>query len=539
MEKLDAIVVGAGFSGLYMLHRLREQGLSVRVYEAGGDVGGVWYWNRYPGARCDVESIYYNYTFSEELLQEWTWTSRYPDQPSILRYLNHVADRFSLRSGIRFDTRVISAHYDEDSGRWIIATDDGHIVSAEYFISGVGCLSSSNTPDFKGLSTFEGERYHTGTWPHQPVDFTGKRVGVIGTGSSGIQAIPLIAEQAKHLYVFQRTPQYTSPAHNRSYDDAYIRETKANFPAIKAKLLQSWAGTNIKPAPARQALAETPEERARSYQAAWDEGGWINGGYKDLMTSVQANETLGEFLRGKIRGLVRDPEVADKLMPHYLYGAKRPVIDTGYYVTYNRDNVSLVDVKAAPIVEITPRGLRTAQGEYGLDAIVFATGYDAITGPLFRIDIRGRSGVSLKDKWENGGRIRTLLGIASAGFPNFFMITGPQSPSVLTNMVLSIEQHVEWISDCIRHLRKHSIGHIEATHSAEDAWSKHVKDVADVTLFPRGESWYNGANIEGKTMPFPIYVGGVPAYREACSKVAESGYEGFVLTPVRVDADAV
>ena len=532
MKHFDAVVVGAGFSGLYMLHRLREQGLTVRVYEAGTDVGGVWYWNRYPGARCDVESVYYNYTFSEALTQEWTWTSRYPDQPSILRYLNHVADRFHLRSDIQFNTRVKSAHYDEQGGRWLVSTEDGETVSATWFISGVGCLSSSNTPDFKGLSSFTGEHYHTGAWPHQPVDFSGKRVGVIGTGSSGIQAIPVIAGQAQHVYVFQRTPQYTTPAQNHPYDDAYIQETKANFPAIKAKLLKSWAGTNIRPAPDRVTLSDTPEERLRRYEAAWQEGGWMNTGYKDLMFSAEANETLCEFVRGKIRTLVKDPQTADKLMPSYVFGSKRPVIDTHYYATYNRDNVTLVDVKAAPIEEITPRGLRTAQAGYELDAIVFATGYDAITGPLFRIDIRGRNGVALKDKWEGGRQIRTYLGLANAGFPNFFMITGPQSPSVLTNMVLSIEQHVEWIADCIRYLRENAIGSIEATPASEADWSQHVRTVADSTLFPRGESWYNGTNIEGKTMPFPIYVGGIPAYREICTKVANSGYEGFMLTPV-------
>lgn len=531
MERFDAIVVGAGFSGLYMLHKLREQRMSARVYEAGDNVGGVWYWNRYPGAKCDVESIYYNYTFSEELYKEWTWTSRYPDQPSILRYLNHVADRFDLRRDIQFKTRVTAAHYDEKAREWRVKTDNGKTVAARYFISGAGCLSAANRPDIKGLESFRGEVFHTGTWPHQPVEFTGKRVGVIGTGSSGIQAIPVIAGQADQLYVFQRTPQYSTPAADRPYDAEHIREVKENLGEIRTRVRNSWSGVPRSPiAMERSALAEPPLQRRQTYEAAWQHGGWIHSSYSDLITDAQANETVAQFVRDKIRSIVKDPQVADKLTPGYLFGTKRPVIDTDYFQTYNRDNVTLVDIRQDPITEITPDGVRTARTGYALDALVLATGYDAITGPLFRIDIRGKDGMSLQDKWGGGKEIHTYLGLANAGFPNFFTITGPQSPSVLSNMVCSIEQHVEWIADCLRHLRDQGLDTIEATVTAEQAWSKHCAEVAHTTLFPRGESWYTGANIPGKTMPFPIYVAGVNVYRGVCDKVAANGYEGFALT---------
>lgn len=535
MEEFDAIVVGAGFSGLYMLHRLRQQGLKVRVFEAGGDVGGVWYWNRYPGAKCDIESVYYNYTFSDELLQEWTWTTRYPDQPSILRYLNHVADRFDLRRDIQFRTRVESAHFDEAARRWVVRTDDGATLSAQYFISGVGCLSSSNTPDFKGLESFRGDQFHTGQWPHQPVDFRGKRVGVIGTGSSGIQAIPEIAEQAEHLFVFQRTPQFSTPAANRPYDPEYVSQVKANYPEVRQAMQQSWAGTP-RQMPTLGALEDTEEGRRQTLENAWHAGGWLLSTYKDVVTNADANETVCAFIREKIQGIVRDPKVAETLMPRHMYGVKRPVLDTNYFETFNRSNVSLVDVKADPIVEITPDGLRTRGREFGLDAIVFATGYDAITGALFRIDIRGRGGMTLKDKWENGAAIRTYLGLASAGFPNFFTITGPESPSVLSNMVVSIEQHVEWIADCIAHMRASGAELIEADAQAEAGWSKHCREVADTTLLPKGESWYTGANIVGKQMSFPIYLGGVGTYRGICDRIAGNGYEGFRLAPAAAAA---
>jgi cation diffusion facilitator CzcD-associated flavoprotein CzcO len=523
----DAVVIGAGFSGMYMLYRLREAGLSTRVYEAADGVGGTWYWNRYPGARCDSESIYYNYTFSEELYREWTWSSRYPEQPEILKYLNFVADKFELRPDIQFKTRVNAAQYDEENKIWQITLNDGSTVTAKYFITGVGCLSASNLPKFNGLENFKGEYYHTGHWPHTKVDFTGKTVGIIGTGSSGVQAIPAIAKEAAHLTVFQRTPQYSAPARNHPYDPEYIRQAKENFQEIKRQMRESTGGApgDI---PTKSALEVTPEERLEKYEEAWRIGGQgIFTSYYDITVNEEANKTASEFIRTKIREIVKKPDVADKLMPSYYYGTKRPIIDTDYYETYNRDNVSLVDVKKNPIVEITEKGLRTTEGEYEVDVLVFATGFDGMTGPLLKMDIRGKDGVSLKEKWNGGENTRTYLGVANAGFPNFFMITGPESPSVLSNMPVSIEQHVEWISDCIEYMCENNMESIEANVEAEEAWSKHCGEVANATLFSKADSWYTGANIPGKTRRFLIYLGGVGAYRQKCAEIAANGYEGF------------
>lgn len=526
---LDAVVIGAGFSGLYMLYRLREAGLSVRVYDAADGVGGVWYWNRYPGARCDSESIYYNYTFSEELYKEWTWNSRYPEQPDILRYLNFVADKFDLRPNIQFKTRITSAEFDETASRWQLQTDGGETISAKYFITGVGCISTANIPNFKGLNSFKGKWYHTGHWPHEKVDFSGKRVGIIGTGSSGVQAIPVIAQEAAHLTVFQRTPQYSAPARNRPYTEEEILQAKANFSEMKQQVRASAGGTPVQTGD-RSALQDSPEERQRVFEEAWALGGHaILTVYNDLLTDEEANETVSEFIRTKIHEIVQDPETAKKLTPYYLYGTKRAIIDTDYYETFNRSNVSLVDVKQAPIEEITPTGIRTTDGEYELDVIVFATGYDGMTGSLFKMDIRGRDGVSLKEKWENGAATRTYLGMTTAGFPNMFMITGPESPSVLGNMPITIEQHVEWIADCIQYLRKHEVDVIEAKPEAEAEWSKHCRELADTTLYTKAESWYTGANIAGKARGFQIYVGGYAPYHQKCAEIAKNGYEGFTL----------
>lgn len=529
---LDAVVIGAGFSGLYMLYRLREAGFSTRVFEAAPDVGGVWYANRYPGARCDSESIIYNYTFSDELLQEWTWTSRYPEQAEILSYLNYVADKFELRNEIQFNTRISAAHFDEVSNKWKIQTDDGLSITAKYFITGVGCLSTSNIPNFKGLESFEGDWYHTGKWPHEKVDFTGKRVGIIGTGSSGIQSIPIIAQEAEHLNVFQRTPAYCTPARNHVYDPEYINEIKGKYSEIKRQIRESKSGYLFKIINDRSALSDTPEERNKEYEKLYQKGGFgLGQTYNDLLENEEANETVGEFLRSKIDEIVKDPNVAEKLKPYYYFGAKRQVLDTNYYETYNRENVTLVDVKAAPIVEITPKGIKTTEAEYELDVIVFATGFDAMTGPLFKIDIRGKGGLALKEKWDNGLQTQTYLGIANAGFPNMFMLTGPESPSVLSNMPVSIEQHVEWIGDCIEYMRKHGVETIEAKLEAEEAWSKHCSDLANSTLYSKVDSWYTGKNIEGKASRFLIYVGGVGEYRKICDEAAAKGYEGFSLSP--------
>ncbi len=531
VEKYDAVVIGAGFSGLYMLYRLREAGLSTKVYDSAAGVGGVWYWNRYPGARCDSESIYYNYTFSEELYKEWNWSSRYPEQPEILRYLNFVADKFDLRRDIQFNTRVNSAKYDEELNQWFIKTDDGRTVSAQYFITGIGCISTANLPNIKGLDNFEGEWYHTGHWPHEKVDFSGKRIGIIGTGSSGIQSIPVIAKEAAHLTVFQRTPQFSVPAQNHPYDSEYLRKTKENFHDLKRQMRESMAGVSMYYRD-RSVLDDASEERRKVLEDAWEKGGWaILFAYNDLVTNEESNELVANFVRSKISEIVKDPETARKLTPTHYYATKRAIIDTDYFETYNRENVSLVDVKESPIQEITAKGIRTADDEYELDTIVFATGFDGMTGSFFKMDIRGRDGVSLKEKWANGAETRTYLGLTTAGFPNMFMITGPESPSVLGNMPVAIEQHVEWIMNCIEHLRENDIKFIEAKTEAEDLWSKQCRELADQTLYTKTASWYTGANIEGKPGGFQIYVGGYGPYRKICDEVAEKGYEGFLLIP--------
>lgn len=533
IKEVDAVILGAGFAGLYMLHQLKSKGFSTIVYETGDGVGGVWYWNRYPGARCDIESIYYNYTFSKELYEEWTWTSRFPEQEEILRYLNYVADRLKLRSNIQFNTRVKAAHFDEEQHKWLVHLNDGHQVLAKYFITGIGCLSAANVPKFQGLDQFSGKWYHTGHWPHDKVDFTGKRVGIIGTGSSGIQAIPVIAKEAKHLTVFQRTPQYTIPARNHLYDEDFIRQTKGNFENLKHAMRNSVSGTPFAynhPS----AIEDSDHQRQKVFEEAWAQGGFAFAStYKDLLTNEQSNEKAAAFIRSKIRETVQDPAVAEKLCPKYMYGTKRQVLDSDYFETYNRDNVLLVDVKESPILEITETGIQTASNHFELDIIIFATGYDGMTGPLFKIDIRGRNGVTLKEKWENGASVQTYLGLATANFPNLFMITGPESPSVLVNMPIAIEQHVEWIAQCIDYLREHDIDVMETNAEAEQAWSKHCREIANETLYVKGDSWYTGANIAGKPRSFLIYLGGFDYYTKCCQEVAQNNYEGFQLLKLK------
>ena len=526
---LDAVIVGAGFAGLYMLHRLRGLGLSARVYEAGDGIGGTWYWNRYPGARCDVESMDYSYSFSDELQQEWQWTERYASQPEILRYINHVADRFDLRRDVRLSTRVTAAVFDEATHRWAVSTDRGDRVSAQFCVMATGCLSAAQVPDFKGLETFEGAWYHTGNWPHEGVDFTGQRVGVIGTGSSAIQSIPLIARQAAHLFVFQRTPNFSIPARNAPLDPEYERRWKANYAEHRRQARESRVGFVVERNDL-SALEVSAEERLREYEGRWSRGGLgFNATFADLLTSKDANDTAAEFFRAKIRAAVRDPAVAETLSPrHYPVGTKRLCVDTDYYDTFNRDNVTLIDLRTAPIEAITPTGLRTRDEAYALDSLVFATGFDAMTGALLSIDIRGRAGQTLRHKWAEGPR--TYLGLAVAGFPNLFAITGPGSPSVLSNMIVSIEQHVDWIADCLVYLREHDRTAIEATVAAEDTWVAHVNEVGNATLYPLANSWYMGANIPGKPRIFMPYIGGVGVYRQFCDDVAAKGYEGFALT---------
>ncbi|QRO00132.1 NAD(P)/FAD-dependent oxidoreductase [Archangium violaceum] len=528
-SNVDAVIVGAGFAGLYMLYRLRQLGLSVRVYEAGSGVGGTWFFNRYPGARCDIESLDYSYSFSRELEQEWKWTERYATQPEILRYINHVADRFELRRDIQFDTRVTAAVFDEATNRWAIQTDDGASVSARFCIMATGCLSAAKVPDFKGLESFKGRWYHTGRWPHEAVDFTGQRVGVIGTSSSGVQVIPIVAEQAAHLFVFQRTPSFSVPARNAPIDPAYESWMKANYAEYRRKARESRAGV-VMDVNEKSALDVSPEEREREYTARWKKGGTgFLGAFSDLRIRRESNETAAEFVRARIRATVRDPAVAEALLPRtYPLGTRRLCVDTHYYETFNRDNVTLVDVKTSPIEELTPKGLRTRSAEYALDIIVFATGFDAMTGALLNIDIRGRGNATLKQKWADGPR--TYLGLAIAGFPNLFTITGPGSPSVFSNTLVSIEQHVDWLTDCITYLREHRLERIEATVEAEDGWVAHARELVERTLFPLADSWYIGANIPGKPRVFMPYVGGVGAYRQKCDAVAARGYEGFTLT---------
>ena len=525
---LDAVIVGAGFAGLYMLHRLRALGFSTRVYEAGSDVGGTWFWNRYPGARCDVESLEYSYSFSDELQRDWKWTERYAPQPEILSYLNHVAERFDLRRSIRFDTRVTAASFDETANRWIIRTDRGEPVSAKFCIMATGCLSAARVPEFKGIETFKGKRYHTGHWPHDGVNFTGQRVGVIGTGSSAIQSIPEIARQAAQLFVFQRTPNFSVPAHNAPLSREVMEDWNANLAGYRHKERTSPFGF-VHEQPTRAALEVSREEQQREYEIRWQRGGFhLLGAFTDVLFNNDANDTAAAFVREKIRGIVRDPAVAEALLPNsYPIGTKRLCVDTGYFATFNRSNVTLIDLRATPIDAITPAGVRTSAAEYELDSIVFATGFDAMTGALSNIEIRGRAGVALKQKWSAGPR--TYLGLMIAGFPNLFTITGPGSPSVLSNMVVSIEQHVDWIADCLAYLSERRLATMEATLGAEDAWVSHVNEVGHQTLFPLANSWYMGANIPGKPRVFMPYIGGVGPYRQKCDEVAAKGYEGFVF----------
>ncbi|MCX7273289.1 MAG: NAD(P)/FAD-dependent oxidoreductase [Burkholderiales bacterium] len=529
VQDFDAIVVGAGFGGLYMLHRLRSLGLRVRVFEAGSGVGGTWYWNRYPGARCDVESLEYSYSFSEELQQQWAWKERYAAQPDILRYANHVADRFDLRRDIAFDTRVRSAVFDEDANHWTVHTDRGETVRAPFCIMAVGCLSLPRLPDFKGRDSFRGQLLHTGLWPAEGVDFSGRRVGVIGTGSSGIQVIPEIARQAGHLFVFQRTANFSLPARNRALDEDHVGRFKADYPQIRERARHAPAGIAGIPMPTESALSQADEVRQRVYEAGWERGSTgFTRLYKDLLTDPQANDTAADFVRAKIASIVRDPAVARALTPrNHFIGTKRICLDSGYFETYNRDNVTLVDVRDDPIEAITPAGLRTRSREFELDTLVLATGFDAITGALLGIDIRTSSGATLAAKWADGPR--TYLGLMTAGFPNLFVITGPGSPSVLTNMISSIEQHVDWIATCLTDLRERGVRRIEADRTSEDRWVEHVNEVADQTLFPRADSWYVGANVPGKARVFMPYLGGLGNYRLRCAEVAARGYEGFVL----------
>lgn len=532
---LDLVIVGAGFAGLYLLHRARSMGLSAQVIEAAGDVGGTWWWNRYPGARCDVESMQYSYSWDEALQQEWQWSERFAAQPEILRYIRHVADRHDLRRDITFNLRVTKAAYDEGAGCWTVATDDGETRRARYVVLATGCLSAAKMPEIEGRDSFAGEVFHTGDWPHEGVDFTGKRVAVIGTGSSGIQAIPEIAKQAAHLTVFQRTPNFSVPARNQKLSEQYVRGWKVDYPALRKRAREETGSGTLYDFPHCSALALSPDAREAEYRWRWEKGGAnFMHAFNDLVLNEEANRTAANFVRDRIREIVRDPETADALCPtDYPIFTKRICVDSGYFETFNRPNVQLVSLRKTPIQRITPDGIETTAGTQAFDAIVYATGFDAMTGAITAIDLRGRDGLSIKDKWAEGPH--SYLGLAVAGFPNLFTITGPGSPSVLSNVVLSIEQHVDWIMALFAHMRQEGIQAIEADRQAEDDWVDHVREVAARTLLPKAASWYMGANVPGKPRVFMPYIG-VAEYRKTCDRVAAEGYRGFRLIKVRADA---
>src|SRR5262245_23242253 len=525
----DVVVVGAGFAGLYMLHHLRSLGFATTVIESADDVGGTWYWNRYPGARCDIESIDYSYSFDPELQAEWQWSERYATQPEILRYLGHVADKHDLRRDIRFSTRIESAAWNESAARWRLRTDRGDELRCRFLVMATGCLSLPKTPDIPGDRRFRGETYFTGPWPHAGVDFSGKRVAVIGTGSSGIQSIPLIARQAAELTVFQRTPNFSRPAHNGPVPPAKKAEFDADPAAYRAAARLSLAGVP-RERPLIRTFQVSAAERLAKYEEAYASGDLLalSNTFADVGVDPEANETVCEFMRGKIRSIVRDPATAETLCPtnHY-YGTKRPCIDTNYFETFNLPHVGLVDLRKEPIRTITETGIDTVSRSFAFDAIVFATGFDAMTGPIVAVDVRGRNGRSLAAKWAEGPK--TYLGLTTTGFPNFFMITGPGSPSVLSNMVVSIEQHVDWVGECLAHMRAEHLDVVEPTPVAEAGWVQHVNDCADITLYPTASSWYMGANVPGKPRVFLPYVGGVDRYRKTCDEVIRRDYLGFTF----------
>jgi cation diffusion facilitator CzcD-associated flavoprotein CzcO len=530
ITEVDALVIGAGFSGLYQLLCLRDKlGLSVALLEKGDGVGGTWYWNRYPGARCDSESHSYCYFFSKELLEEWEWSERYPGPPEILRYLNYVADKFDLKRDIRFGSHVTAARYDAKTNRWNVETQSGKRYRTTWLVTAVGCISSANIPDIPGLQDFKGEWYHTGQWPHEGVDFSGKRVGQIGTGSTGIQAAPVIAQTAKHLTVFQRTANYSVPARNAPLDETFRKHVREHHDEIR-EVVQSTPNGHPFRISERKVFDLDEKQRQAVYEAAWKKGGLqFRAAFQDLLANKAANETATEFLKNKIRGIVKDPRTAQALSDiDHPYAAKRPPIDTNYFETFNRDNVTLVNLREDPIERISPNGIKTGNAEHELDVIVFATGFDAMTGTLLRLNIEGRDGLTLQQAWQSGPK--TYLGLQVPGFPNLFTITGPGSPSVLCNMPVAIEQHVEWITDCIAHMREHGIDHCEAQPQATEQWVEHVNEAAKATLLPQVKhSWYLGANIPGKPRVFMPYAGGMTRYRAICEDVAAKAYAGFIM----------
>ena len=527
-QPIDMLIVGAGFTGLYMLHKARSMGLTAQVIEAAPSVGGTWYHNRYPGARVDIESLEYSYSFAEELQQDWCWSERYAAQPELLKYANHVADRFQLRDGIALNTRLLGAAFDESADRWIARTSTGATWAARFMVMACGPLSSPNTPAFKGLNSFKGPVLHTAHWPHEGVDFAGRRVAVVGTGSSGVQAIPIIAKQARELTVFQRTATYAVPAHNGALAPDYEAHIKADYAGFRARNRRMRTGFGSEQALNNKSVfAATPEEREAEFEKRWQIGGFcLLGAYNDLMVNGEANQIAAEFVRGKIRDAVTDPATARLLSPQHTIGCKRLCVDTGYYETFNQPHVRLVDVSQQPIEHFTPGGLRAGGQDFAFDALVLATGFDAMTGTLMRLDLRGRGGVTIQQKWAAGPL--NHLGLMVAGFPNLFNIAGPGSSSAFTNVIVSIEHHVEWIADCIAHLDRQGLATIEPTVEAETAWVAHVNAVAASTVLLSCNSWYLGANIPGKPRMFMPLVG-FPPYVARCAAVAANGYAGFSL----------
>jgi cation diffusion facilitator CzcD-associated flavoprotein CzcO len=529
VEQFDAIIIGAGIAGMYQLYRLRQLGLAVRVYEAGSGVGGTWYWNRYPGCRFDSESYSYGYSFSEELLQEWEWSEHFAAQPETLRYLNHVADKFDLRRDIQFNARITSATYDEAGNCWEIQTENGGRARAPFLITAIGVLSAPQMPKIPGLEDYQGEWYHTGLWPHTPVNFAGKRVGVIGTGATAVQLITEIAKEVGHLTVFQRTPNFCAPLRNTPIDAETQKKIKASYPEIFKRCSETPAAF-LHDFDPRSVFDVSPQERQEFYEKLWAAPGftkWL-GVFRDVLSDLKANETFAEFVRNKIRERVKDPKVAEKLIPRdHPFGTKRVPLESGYYEVYNQDNVVLVDLHETPIERITAKGIKTSAAEYEFDIIIFATGFDAVTGAFNRIDFRGVGGQTLKDKWADGPH--TYLGLQSAGFPNLFTLVGPHNGATFCNIPRCIEQNVMWVTECLRYMRQHDYKRIEATVEAEDAWTEHVAEMANRTLLPLADSWFMGANTPGKARNFLLYAGGAPNYRKKCEEVVANGYEGFRL----------
>lgn len=529
-DTFDAVIVGAGFTGLYMLHVLRQKGFTARLVDAASGVGGTWYWNRYPGARCDIESMQYSFQFSEELQQEWEWTERYASQPEILAYIEHVAERFDLTRDIQFDTRVEAATFNEDTGVWIVETDRGQTLHARYFIMGVGCLSAPIKPTFEGEADFTGETYQTSIWPKEPVDFKGKRVGIIGVGSSAIQAGPLIAEEAEHVYIYQRTPNYVVPSQNRPLTPEEVRDIKSDYKGFRAK---AYAGLTafLFERHDQSVFDLTPDERRARFDNYWNIGGLpFLGAFNDILFNDDANQACINYWRSRIEEIIDDPKLVDLLTPDEEFGCKRLCSGTGFYEMFNRDNVTLVDVRGTGIERFTPTGLRAEGVDYDLDTIIFATGFDAMTGSVTRIRITGKGGQTIQQKWAEGPK--TYLGLMISGFPNMFNMVSAGSPSVLATMVTAAEQHGDWVGECLDHMRETGKTVIEATPEAEAEWSAEVKRAGDASLRTNCDSWYVGSNIEGKARAFAPYIGGWPPYVARCNAETASKYENCVLSAV-------